>query len=203
MLNEERIFFQSGDLRIEGLFADAGTGKGVVISHPNPVMGGTMRNNVVESLVLAFYGKRFSTLRFNFRGVGCSEGDFDEGAGEQNDLDSAVAFIKSRGVKSVSLAGYSFGAWVTANYLTMGPSVDRVVLVAPPVSVSPFSKKALAGRVNLIICGDRDPFCMAEDVASFSEEVGSEVILVPGTNHFFVGKEKQLIEILHRKGVSL
>jgi len=202
MLNEERIFFQSGDLKMEGLFADAGVERGVVVSHPNPMMGGTMRNNVVQSLILAFYENGFSTLRFNFRGVGRSEGDFDEGAGEQDDLDSAVSFLKTKGVKAVSLAGYSFGAWVTAKYLQTGPSVDWVVLVAPPVSVYRFPKETIAGQVDLIICGDRDAFCLAEDTQSFAEQVQSKVTLIPGADHFFVGKEDQLIKILEKKRFS-
>jgi len=198
-MNEERVFFQGEDLRIEGLLADAKTEKGAVISHPNPMMGGTMRNNVVESLVFAFFEKGFSTLRFNFRGVGRSEGDFDEGAGEQDDLASAVSFIKTRGIKTVSLAGYSFGAWVTANYLQTGPSADHVVLVAPPVSVYRFPEEAIAGRVDLIICGDRDPFCRAEDTMSFAKKVCSKIIIIPGADHFFAGKENQLIKILQEK----
>ena len=161
-----------------------------------------MRNNVVESLILAFYENGFSTLRFNFRGVGRSEGDFDEGAGEQDDLDHAVSFLKAKGIKAVSLAGYSFGAWVTANYLQTGPSVDRVVLVAPPVSVYRFPKETIAGQVDLIICGDRDAFCLAEDAQSFAEQVQSKVTLIPGADHFFVGKEDQLIKILEKKRFS-
>lgn len=196
MLKEERVYFTSGELKLEGLYADAGSDRGVVISHPNPLMGGSMRNNVVESLVLAFNEKGYSTLRFNFRGVGRSEGTHDKGAGEGNDLASAISFIQSRGVQFISLGGYSFGAWVTANYLQNRPTMDYVVLVAPPVSVYRFVTEAMSGKIDLIICGEKDPFCLSEDIVSFSREVQSKAVFISKTDHFFVGKEDELIKTL-------
>jgi alpha/beta superfamily hydrolase len=194
MLKEERIYFPSGELKLEGLYADAGSESGVVICHPNPLMGGSMQNNVVESLVSAFNEKGYSTLRFNFRGVGRSEGTHDQGAGEGDDLASAVSFLQSRGTKIISLAGYSFGAWVTANYLQGGSPVDQVVLIAPPVSVYCFQTETIAGKVSLIVCGEKDPFCKAEDMVSFSREVQSKAVFISKTDHFFAGKEEDLIK---------
>jgi hypothetical protein len=196
MLKEKRVHFPSGDLQLEGLYADAGGDRGVVISHPNPLMGGSMNNNVVESLVSAFNEKEYSTLRFNFRGVGRSEGTHDQGAGEGDDLASAISFIGSRGVKKVSLAGYSFGAWVTANCLQDGSPADRVVLVSPPVSVYRFPTEAIAGKVSLIVCGEKDPFCIAEDILSFAREIRSKAVFISGMNHFFMGKEDDLVKIV-------
>lgn len=194
MLKEERIYFPSGEIKLEGLYADAGAERGVVISHPNPLMGGSMHNNVVESLVLAFYEKGFSTLRFNFRGVGRSGGVHDKGAGEIEDVANAITFMQNRGIKTMALSGYSFGAWVTANYLTDRQATGQVVLVAPPVSVYPFAAEAVVGRIDLVICGDNDPFCKKEDILSFSKEVRAKSILISRTDHFFVGKEKDLIK---------
>jgi len=194
MLQEKRIYFPSGELKLEGLYADTGHDRGVVISHPNPLMGGDMQNNVVESLVQAFYEKGYATLRFNFRGVGRSEGDHDNGMGEQDDLAGAMAFLESHGVKNIALAGYSFGAWVTANYLRNRQAVGQVVLIAPPVSVYEFSPGTLAGKIDLIVCGDKDPFCRSADILSFSTEVGSKSAFIPRTDHFFVGKEQDLIK---------
>jgi uncharacterized protein len=194
MLKEEKVYFPSGELKLEGLYADAGSDRGVVISHPNPLMGGTMQNNVVESLVSSFNEKGYSTLRFNFRGVRRSEGTHDQGAGEGDDLASAISFIQGRGVINVSLAGYSFGAWVTANYLQNRPAMDRVVLVSPPVSVYHFPTEAIAGKIDLIICGEKDPFCLSEDIVSFSREVQSKAVVISQTDHFFIGKEEDLIK---------
>lgn len=194
MLKEERVYFPSGELKLEGLYADAGGESGVVISHPNPLMGGSMHNNVVDSLVVAFFEKGYSTLRFNFRGVGRSEGRHDDGVGEQDDLASASAFIQSRGAKITALSGYSFGAWVTANYLENRQAIDQVVLVAPPVSVYRFSAAAVAGKIDLIVSGDKDPFCRSEDILSFSREVKAKNVFISRADHFFAGKEDELIK---------
>lgn len=194
MLREEKVYFQSGELKLEGLYADAGGERCVVISHPNPLMGGSMHNNVVESLVRAFYEKGYSTLRFNFRGVGRSEGVHDNGAGEQDDVASAIAFVLGRGVTSVALSGYSFGAWMTANYLRDRTATDKVVLVAPPVSVYTFLAEEISGKIDLIVCGDKDTFCQSADIASFSQAVHAKSVFISRTDHFFSGKEDDLIK---------
>jgi len=194
MLQEKRIYFPSGELKLEGLYADAGSDCGVVISHPNPLMGGSMHNNVVESLVMAFYEKGYSTLRFNFRGVGRSEGLHDKGAGEQDDLAGGVAFLEARGVKIIALPGYSFGAWVAANYLRNQNTVGQVVLVAPPVSVYEFSVETLTGKIDLIVCGDKDPFCRSEDILSWSRAIKAKNVFITRTDHYFAGKEEDLIK---------
>ena len=196
MLKEEKVHLQSGEFKLEGLYADAGGDRGVVISHPNPLMGGSMHNNVVESLVQAFYAKGYSTLRFNFRGVGRSEGLHDNGAGEQDDVASAIAFMQGRGMKVIALSGYSFGAWVTARYLQNKESAGPVVLIAPPVSVYPFPIEEISGKIFLIVCGEKDPFCQSVDIASFSQAVHAKSVFISRTDHFFSGKEDDLIKIV-------
>ena len=109
MINEERVFFESGGLTIEGLYAPGEGSKGVVVTHPHSQMGGSMANNVVDALVAAFHDHGYATLRFNFRGVGRSEGRFDDGVGEQDDVTGAIAFLKEKGLSDITLAGYSFG----------------------------------------------------------------------------------------------
>jgi len=91
-MKEERVFFKSNGLKIEGLISESETLNGVVVTHPHPLYGGDMNNNVVESVVRAYGKKGYTTLRFNFRGVGRSEGGYDEGTGEQGDVRAAVAF---------------------------------------------------------------------------------------------------------------
>ena len=83
---EERIFLEADGLHIEGLFEDFQGEKGVVISHPHPLYGGSMHNNVVQAVAQAYREQGYSTLRFNFRGVEKSEGDFDNGNGEKEDV---------------------------------------------------------------------------------------------------------------------
>jgi len=113
-MDEERILFDAQGVKIEGrLGGDCARGA-VVITHPHPLYGGDMDNPVVESVARAYAEKGMATLRFNFRGVGRSQGRYDEGMGEQEDVTGAVAHVRELGAGSVDLAGYSFGAWVNA-----------------------------------------------------------------------------------------
>jgi len=111
---EERVFFGEKGMRLEGLYATGSGKRGAVVCHPHSLRGGDMHNPVVETLARALFGAGFSTLRFNFRGVGASDGIFDEGQGERDDLQAAKAFLEARGVREILPAGYSFGAWVIA-----------------------------------------------------------------------------------------
>ena len=96
-MTEKSVVFESGELKLEGLLDRAEGDAGVVITHPHPQYGGTMHNNVVESLVKAYQKAGYTTLRFNFRGMGRSEGHYDEGVGEQADVRGAVAYLKNLG----------------------------------------------------------------------------------------------------------
>ena len=105
-MSENSVMFESGGLKLEGLLDRARGDAGVVIAHPHPQYGGSMHNNVVESLVKAYGKAGFTTLRFNFRGVGRSEGHYDGGVGEQQDVSGAVAYLKDLGMTTIHLAGY-------------------------------------------------------------------------------------------------
>lgn len=195
MIQEERIWFPSAGLKLEGLFHRGETpAKGAVLTHPHPAMGGTMRNNVVESLVQVCGDMGFSTLRFNFRGAGRSEGIYDEGRGETDDLREAVSFLRGKGTEDIVLAGYSFGAWIISRCLQDETSVERVILVSPPVSIYSFTVEKLIGRVSLVIYGDRDSFCRSGDARSFCETVHARMVEIPRTDHFFFGREDLLIQ---------
>jgi uncharacterized protein len=202
-MKEERVFFGKDRVRLEGLFAVAGGMKGAVISHPHSLMGGDMRNPVVETVAQALFDAGISTLRFNFRGVGGSGGHFDEGRGEQADLLSAFAFLEDRGVKEILPAGYSFGAWVTAGVLgrrTLAPAL----FVAPPIEMFSFNLETLQNRVGLIVCGDRDPYCPMERVRLIATAVSCQLEFIPGADHFFMSRETDLanrIATFARNGV--
>ncbi len=194
-MNENRITFKSGDLTLEGLFALGTTRKGAVLAHPHPMMGGNMRDNVLMALAEAFGNAGYSTLRFNFRGTGRSEGFFDGGIGEQGDLKSAVNFLKSMGHGEVVLAGYSFGAWVSFR-AALADGVSDVILVAPPLAEMDFDFAAPGSRIGLAICGDADPFCPAGALQGQAEANGFKMAVVEGADHFFFGRERDLIEIV-------
>src|SRR5260221_12409425 len=110
------VSFRSGDLTLEGLLANPGRGAAAaVVCHPHPMYGGSMYNNVVDAMLAAMWQLGYATLRFNFRGVGASEGEHDGGIGEDDDAASAIAFLRSQpGVRKgeAVMAGYSFRATV-------------------------------------------------------------------------------------------
>jgi uncharacterized protein len=191
-MREEKIIFPAGSLNLEGYYAPAGSGRGAVVTHPHPLMGGSLENNVVETLVTTFFHQGYSTLRFNFRGVGCSEGSYDEGIGEQDDVRAAVGFLQQKGIREILLAGYSFGAWVNARVLRREPLLGAGVLVSPPIDLMDFDFSGLAGRIRLMIAGDRDPYCNAARLPEAAGRIGSPVKLLPGADHFYFGREQEL-----------
>src|SRR5260370_6743333 len=118
-MDEKQVAFRSGDVTLEGRLANpGGDAPAAVVCHPHPMYGGSMFNNVVDAILSAMWQLEYSTLRFNFRGVGASEGEHDGGIGEADDAASAMAFLLSQpGVRKddAVMAGYSFGAMVAVN----------------------------------------------------------------------------------------
>ncbi|MCP3955195.1 MAG: alpha/beta hydrolase, partial [Desulfobacterales bacterium] len=111
----ETIEFTSGDLVLEGLYSEASSNRGVVVTHPHPLYGGDMYNPVVQTVADACIETGLGCLQFNFRGVGRSTGQFDNGRGEQGDVIAAVNWLAEQGAGDIWLAGYSFGSWVNAH----------------------------------------------------------------------------------------
>lgn len=198
-MKEERVFWQNGLFMGEGLlFKNEGEG-GAVICHPHPQMGGSMFNNVVETACAVFQEAGYSTLRFNFRGVGESGGSYDEGEGEKQDILSACQFMKSQGIKKIFLVGYSFGAWICCRLLQKQPSLaDEVILISPPQKYFVFDWTGLENVINLIICGDSDLFADATDLRTQALRIFAKWVLLPATDHFYFGREEQLAQCLNR-----
>ena len=192
---EERIFFKADGLKLEGMLADFHNDKGVVISHPHPLYGGSMHNNVVKAVAQAYKDQGYSTLRFNFRGVEKSEGDFDNGAGEQEDVKAA---LQTLGKKNMDLAGYSFGAWVNALGLAKYEEAQRLIMVSPPVSVIDFSFLEYNSKVKLVICGSRDEIAEYKKVEKMLPKWNDQALfrVIQGADHFYSGYEEDLIDII-------
>jgi len=187
----ERIYFQCGELRLEGILNRAEEQKGVVITHPHPLYGGDMHNNIVDSIAWAYQQRGFTTLRFNFRGVGASHGSYDEGVGEQEDVAAAINLLKSEGCDEIHLAGYSFGAWVIAQGLRQYEDCGYIVMVSPPTAFLDFSPNGPDPRIGLVITGSHDdiapPSMVRELVKEWNPEARLEI--VQGADHFYWGKE--------------
>jgi uncharacterized protein len=197
-MNEEKIRFHSNDLYIEGLLCIQEGEKGVVVTHPHPLYGGSMHNDVVEALVRAYHSEGFSTLRFNFRGVGNSEGEYDQGKGEENDLKSAMLYMLDIGKRSLDLVGYSFGAWVIAKISNTEPMINRIIMVSPPVSPLDFSFLSPNPKLKGVITGDKDEFAPADKIRSLISTWNSKAHfeVIESADHFYSGKIETLNSIL-------
>lgn len=197
-MREDRVYFKSGDHTLEGLFAPFPGTRGAVIAHPDPLMGGNMRDHVVVTLASLFQKNRFSTLRFNFRGVGRSEGLYDDGEGEAGDLQAAVRYLSEQGVEDISVAGYSFGALMAVKRRPEDKSAGFTLLVSPPLVEGGMSFGHLRGTGGLIVCGDRDPFCPVGELRRAAGEASWPLEIIEGADHFYFGKEAELTEAVGR-----
>jgi alpha/beta superfamily hydrolase len=197
-LTEQRVSLPFGDgLQLEGLFSrekDKGRG-GVILCHPHPFYGGDMYNNVVEALQAALAQKGFSTLRFNFRGAGGSEGGYSEGVAEAEDVQAAVAFVAGEGADSLYLAGYSFGAYAGVRGVAGDDRVKALVCISPPVAIYDFASLRKEGRPKLIVTGKRDLICPVSDVEKLflSLPQPKALQIVEGADHFWWGIEDRAV----------
>ena len=195
---EERIFFEAVGLKIEGLLENLRGEKGVVISHPHPLYGGSMHNNVVKAVAQAYRDQGYSTLRFNFRGVENSEGDYDNGKGEQQDVHAALRYLTQLGKTKIDLAGYSFGAWVNALGIDAFKEAGRLIMVSPPVSFIDFNFLGYSSKIKLIICGTRDEIAEYKMVEKMLPKWNDQAVfrVIQGADHFYSGCEEDLIDIV-------
>ncbi|MBN1847951.1 MAG: alpha/beta hydrolase [Deltaproteobacteria bacterium] len=198
-MSEEQIFFHAQGIQIEGLLENLPGDKGVIIAHPHPLYGGDMHNNVVDVLCRAFKGKGYGTLRFNFRGVGQSEGQYDNGIGEQDDVKAAVQYLSDLGKTHITLAGYSFGAWVVAHIPGVDDQVERLIMVSPPVDFMDFTFLKYTPKLHLVIAGTKDEFGPADRIEEMLPAWNPQAALkvIQGADHFYWGKTQKIQGILH------
>ncbi len=163
---------------------------GVVICHPHPLYGGDMENPVVVRAQEVCAGLGLATLRFNFRGVGGSSGAHGGGVGEQEDARAALDVLaRQPGVRTLAIAGYSFGAWIAALAAGRDARVAALALIAPPLTAYDFGVVEGKRAPTLAVCGSADPYCPVADFRRFTARfpwVASAVI--DGADHFFLGK---------------
>lgn len=175
---------------------------GAVLCHPHPLYGGTMENLLVTRSATALQEAGVATVRFNFRGAGGSSGTHDRGTGELLDVAAALDALHDAMPAGVPLAitGYSFGSWVGLRAGTEDARVARMVGIAPPVSMAPFSFLARSRIPVLLIVGERDelgsPAQVRDAVGADNQAVRLEVI--PGADHFFPGRSPEVARYVAR-----
>ena len=165
-----------------------------VIAHPHPLFGGTMDNKVVQTLARAFVLAKWRAVRFNFRGVGQSQGVYDEGRGELQDMLDVIAHMAPLANPAVplALAGFSFGSFVTshaARVLFPNRPIDKLVLVGTAASrfeVAPIDP-ALHER-TLVLHGEEDDTVPLANVMAWARPQSLPVTVIPGGGHFFHGQ---------------
>ncbi|RME95269.1 MAG: alpha/beta fold hydrolase, partial [Alphaproteobacteria bacterium] len=166
-----------------------------IILHPHPQFGGTMNNQIVYQLYYTFARRNFSVLRFNFRGVGRSQGLFDNGPGELSDAATALDWMQGHNPDAPFcwIAGVSFGAWIAMQLLMRRPEIEGFISIAPPANLYDFSFLAPCPSSGLMVNGGEDRVVSTEAVAGLVEKLKTQkgVVIdhevVPGANHFFEG----------------
>lgn len=181
--------------------APAGAARGVaVIAHPHPLFGGTLDNKVVQTLARAFTQAGWTAVRFNFRGIGASEGVYDEGRGEIDDMLAVVQHAAPDG--ALALAGFSFGAFVTSHAfarLHAARDIDKLVLVG--TAASRFSVAAIPEAAHdrtLVIHGEQDDTVPLASVLDWARPQVLPVTVIPGGGHFFHGQLPLLKNLVTR-----
>jgi hypothetical protein len=203
----ERTGFKSGELWLEGRITrpqGQGPFPAAVIAHPHPLFGGSMDNNVVYALRDTLIASGYVALRFNFRGVGKSSGQYSELAGEPEDVMAAVEHLKTEdGVdpKKIIVCGYSFGGLAVLYAIAKGLNPTALVLVSPMLPEAGLSRDPVLQKIiplkvpALILAGGRDQFfrpMLYEPLIPTGSKT-SKIVLNLSADHLWLGEEREII----------
>ncbi|MBL0318091.1 MAG: alpha/beta hydrolase [Alphaproteobacteria bacterium] len=184
--------------RLEGRYHQSSIKRApaAVVLHPHPQHGGTMNNKVAYNLYHQFANAGYSVLRFNFRGVGRSQGKYDEGVGELADAAAALDWLQNETPDAGSywVSGFSFGAWIAMQLLMRRPEIEGFVSISPPAHKYDFSFLSPCPSPGLIVQGDADSVVDEEYVAKLVDKLVKqrrngdsdiEYHVIAGADHFF------------------
>jgi len=165
-----------------------------VVAHPHPIQGGTLHNPVVFHAERQVHGLGITTLRFNFRGVGDSQGTYDEGRGEVEDLAAAASWVRGLSPECpLILIGYSFGSWCAVRLAERDPSVRAVVAIGLPTRTYPFEEITRLGRPVAVVQASGDEFGSPDEVRSILDRARPRgaLYVVDGTSHLFPERARE------------
>lgn len=189
------IFINGPEGRIEGRY-HASAEKNAPIAlvlHPHPLYGGTMNNKVVYNMFQAFVRNGFSVMRFNFRGVERSQGQFDNGVGELSDAATALDWLQTQNPDASTcwVSGFSFGSWIAMQLLMRRPEIEGFVAASPPANMYDFSFLAPCPSSGLITMGDKDDVVQEDAVSKLvgklagQKNVSVDYQVVSGADHYY------------------
>jgi alpha/beta superfamily hydrolase len=200
-MKEEKVLIPSAGVQLEGLLSiqEASSFRGgVILCHPHPQYGGDMQNPVMMTATEAASQEGFSTLRFNFRGVGESEGSYEEGIGERRDVKAATEYFFSRlknNHSPIILVGYSFGAWIGFPIAIEDERIEGMVGIAPPLEIYDFGFLKGCKKKKFFIAGNQDLFCPPSRLEKWYQQLEEpkSLTIIPGADHFFFSHTHSLI----------
>lgn len=201
------IIFNGPSGRLEGRYqpGKSPTSPVALILHPHPQFGGSMDNKVVYYMFHAFALRGFATLRFNFRSIGRSQGEFDNGPGELSDAASALDWLQAMNPNSSGtwIGGFSFGSWISMQLLMRRPEIQGFISVAPPANNYDFSFLAPCPSSGLIVQAGEDELVSSISVQKLVEKLQSQKAItinhqeIPGASHFFDDNLEELMKIVN------
>jgi alpha/beta superfamily hydrolase len=197
------IFFNGPVGRIEGRYIKSEDSKSPIalVLHSDPTQGGNMNDKVVYSIYKTLANLGFTVLRINFRGVGLSQGQFDNGIGEMLDVATAIDWLQNDNPLSQGtiVAGFSFGAWIGMQLTMRRPDVSKFIAVSPPVSKRDFSFLTPSTIRGIILHGTNDSIIPQKDVEDLAKKILAQQYsdymtykIVDGADHFFREKLNEL-----------
>ena len=202
------VHFNGPEGRLEGRYHASSKNNApiAIVPHPHPQHGGTMNNKIVYTVYNSFAERGFTVMRFNFRGVGKSEGEFDHGIGELSDAAAALDWLQSFNANAPRcwIAGFSFGAWIGMQLLMRRPEVDRFLSLAPPANMFDFSFLAPCPSSGLIIHGTADQHVPELNIAQLYEKLSSQKTItvelekMQGADHFFTDRLDELRAVIDK-----
>lgn len=196
------IIINGSEGRIEGRYhqGEQKNAPVVLVLHPHPLYGGTMNNKIVYRLYHIFAQSGFSVLRFNFRGVGKSQGKYDEGIGELSDAAAALDWMQLQNPDASTcwIAGFSFGAWIALQLLMRRPEIEGFAAISPPANLYDFSFLSPCPSPGIITQGDKDDVVSEEAVGKLAARLSAqhgellEYKVIPSADHYYRGVEEQM-----------